>query len=222
MPESQIVIDPAPYSPAGIVPSKVAYSMGWSSVCTARWLTPASSGTPFGTAQLFSTPSRSSRRSKCSRRAWCSWITKRGSPSDGRPQLDDGIGSGVTPVFRIERYSASGPSCDAAVITASGSSPDATRSSTSCASRWRRSGSSSSAHVRGAATVGRNRPRREYGAIVVFLPLFWLQSMSTRPPRRVLRMLETISSGWSASRARASSCATCETWSDVWRPSSAV
>ncbi len=47
----------------------------------------------------------------------------------------------------------------------------------------------------GAATVGRNRPRREYGAIVVLFWLFWLQSMSTRPSRSVFFMLDTISSG---------------------------
>ena len=32
-------------------PSKLPYSSGWSSVCTARWLTLGSVGTPFGTAQ---------------------------------------------------------------------------------------------------------------------------------------------------------------------------
>ena len=30
----------APYSPAGITPSKSAYSSGWSSTCTARWRSP--------------------------------------------------------------------------------------------------------------------------------------------------------------------------------------
>ncbi len=217
-----MVIEPAPYSPAGIVPSKAAYSIGWSSVCTARWLTPDVSGTPFGTAQLFSTPSFSSRRSKCRRLAWCSWITKRGAPPLGSPQLDSGIGSGVIELVRIERYAASGPPCDRAVSSRIGSPCSATRASTSCASRWRRPGSSSSSQVRGAATVGRSRPRSEYGAIVVFLPLFWLQSMSTRRVRSVLRMLLTISSGWSASSARASSCATPDTWSEVCVPSSAV
>ena len=32
-------------------PSKLPYSSGWSSVCTARWFSFASVGTPFGSAQ---------------------------------------------------------------------------------------------------------------------------------------------------------------------------
>ncbi len=63
LPWSQMVTEPAPYSPRGICPSKRPYSSGWSSVCTARWFTAGSSGSPFGTAQDTSTPSRSSRKS---------------------------------------------------------------------------------------------------------------------------------------------------------------
>ena len=40
VPRSQISTVPAPYSPAGIMPSKSAYSSGWSSTCTARWRSP--------------------------------------------------------------------------------------------------------------------------------------------------------------------------------------
>ena len=58
-----IVTSPAPYSPAGMRPSKPPYSRGWSSVCTARWLCLRSVGTPLGIAQLTSTPSCSSRKS---------------------------------------------------------------------------------------------------------------------------------------------------------------
>ena len=58
-------------------------------------------------------------------------------------------------------------------------------SSTSSNSSWARPGEVSSRQVRGAATVGRNRPRSEYGTTVVLAPLFWLQSSSTLPPRSV-------------------------------------
>ena len=54
---------PPPYSPAGISPSNVAYSSGWSSTCTASRRSPLRIGTPFGTAQLRSTPFSSRRRS---------------------------------------------------------------------------------------------------------------------------------------------------------------
>ncbi len=66
------------------------------------------------------------------------------------------------------------------------------------------SGSSSSSHVRGAATVGCSRPRSEYGAIVVFDPLFWLQSRNTLPARRLLVMVAVTSFGMACS----SCCAT--------------
>ena len=46
-----MVTVPPPYSPLGMVPSKVAYSIGWSSVCTARWFLPVVAGGPLGTAQ---------------------------------------------------------------------------------------------------------------------------------------------------------------------------
>ena len=63
VPWSQMLTCPAPYSPFGMVPSNVAYSIGWSSVGTARWLRLGSVGGPFGTAHETSTPSRSSRTS---------------------------------------------------------------------------------------------------------------------------------------------------------------
>ena len=68
---------PPPYSPFGITPSKVRYSSGWSSVCTARRFSPGTRLGPRVTAQLFSTPSSSSLRSKCRRRAACFWTQKR-------------------------------------------------------------------------------------------------------------------------------------------------
>jgi hypothetical protein len=77
VPVSQIVIEPPPYSPAGISPEKSRYSIGWSSVRTASRTVSGSVGSPFGTAHDASTPSRSSRTSQCSRRAWCSWMTNR-------------------------------------------------------------------------------------------------------------------------------------------------
>ena len=67
----------------------------------------------------------------------------------------------LRPVERIEMYSVKGPPCDRSVIACMGSPISATRASTSDASRWRSPGSSSSAHVRGAATVGSSRPRSE-------------------------------------------------------------
>ena len=93
---------PAPYSPAGICPSKVAYSSGWSSVWTARRRTPRVVGRPFGTAQLLSTPPASRRRSKCSRRALCRCTTKTGGPSDGAGAPSP-AGSGVRSLCRLRR-----------------------------------------------------------------------------------------------------------------------
>src|SRR5215217_7984641 len=79
------------------------YSIGWSSVWTARWLSSGSLGMPLGTAHEASTPSRSSRRSQCRRRAWCSWMTKRlSSPLCGLP-----AGSGVSSKPRLRLYSSS-------------------------------------------------------------------------------------------------------------------
>src|SRR5215208_5910089 len=79
------------------------YSIGWSSVWTARWFSSGSVGMPLGTAHDASTPSRSSRRSQCSRRAWCSWMTKRlRSSLPGRP-----AGSGVSAKSRLRLYSSS-------------------------------------------------------------------------------------------------------------------
>src|SRR5215207_5226742 len=107
MPRSQMVIDPPPYSPAGISPENVAYSIGWSSVCTARWLRFGSRGRPRGIAHEASTPSRSSRRSQWSEVAWCSWITNvLFSPRGTGPGA--GTGSGVRFRSRIDRYFRSG------------------------------------------------------------------------------------------------------------------
>src|SRR5215212_7446301 len=79
------------------------YSIGWSSVWTARWFSSGSIGMPLGTAHDASTPSRSSRRSQCSRRAWCSWMTKRlRSSLPGLP-----AGSGVSAKSRLRLYSSS-------------------------------------------------------------------------------------------------------------------
>src|SRR5690349_12569314 len=97
-----MVTVPAPYSPFGMVPSNEPYSIGWSSVCTARWFTPGSVGSPFGNAHDTSTPSRSRRKSWCRRVAWCSWMTNIGSPA--RAASGPPIGSGVFAESRIARY----------------------------------------------------------------------------------------------------------------------
>src|SRR5262249_37749742 len=47
---------PPPYSPCGMVPSKVLYSIGWSSTWTARRFSPGTRLGPRVTAQLFITP----------------------------------------------------------------------------------------------------------------------------------------------------------------------
>src|SRR4051794_41470216 len=108
-----MVTRPPPYSPAAIVPSNDAYSSGWSSVGTARRLTPGSSGGALGTAQLFRTPSRSSRRSQWTRSpaprgVWCSWTTKVSSCPAGSGRPSGGTGSAVRAGSRLARYSASG------------------------------------------------------------------------------------------------------------------
>ena len=108
VPESQMVIAPPPYSPAGISPEKSRYSIGWSSVRTASRTVSGSVGSPFGTAHEASTPSRSSRTSQCSRRAWCSWMTKRWPEPSGATGSSAGIGSGVRRASRLRRYSSSG------------------------------------------------------------------------------------------------------------------
>src|SRR3954452_7574942 len=85
-----------------------------------------------------------------------------------------------------------------------------TRSSTSSYSSWSRPSSapcSISCQARGAATYGRFRPRREYGEIVVFAPVFWLQSRKTLPPRRDLVIFQSTRSGCSAVSSWAISCA---------------
>ncbi len=217
VPESQICTRPAPYSPRGISPSKLAYSSGWSSVRTARWLRPGSVGSPLGSAQLTSTPSRSSRKSKCLRRASCSWITKVRPPGRGTGAAS-GTGSLVRSGSRIDRYRAS-RSDPGTASEPSGSPRSANSSSTSPISSWASPGSPISSHVRGAATHGRSRPRSEYGATVVLAAEFCDQSTSTLPSRKDLRCSETTSLGWSASSARASSFATAETCSLVAEPS---
>src|SRR3984885_2779901 len=102
-----MVTAPPPYSPRGIWPWKVAYSSGWSSVCTARWFCAGSSGTPFGSAQETSPPPRSSRKSQCSRRAWCSCTTKMPACPPVPSGSPSGTGSGVRAGSRLPRYSAS-------------------------------------------------------------------------------------------------------------------
>ena len=102
VPMSQIFTVPAPYCPFGMVPSNSAYSIGWSSVCTARRLTSVSSGGPFGTAQETSTPSCSRRKSQCRWEASCSPMTKIGSPARGAGAAS-GTGSPVLSLSRMER-----------------------------------------------------------------------------------------------------------------------
>src|SRR5579871_480814 len=97
-----MVIWPPPYSPFGISPSNVAYSSGWSSVCTARWLWSGDSGKPFGSAHEARTPSRSRRRSQCRLRAWCSWITNRFAARRFEPRRP--MGSGVLSGSLLARY----------------------------------------------------------------------------------------------------------------------
>ena len=195
VPASQIVMTPAPYCPFGMTPWKSRYSIGWFSVCTARLFFFVVEGMPLGTAQFTSTPSRSRRTSQCNRVAWCSWMTKRGRSPPGCPGLGDvGMGSGVRSARRLAMYEASGPP-RASDSAASGSPIRSARSSTSSSRRCRSCGSSSSSQVRGAATQGLARPRSEYGAIVVLLPLFWLQSTNTLPGRAALLMVLTTRSG---------------------------
>src|SRR5436305_849572 len=47
-----MIESPAPYSPSGMRPSKLPYSSGWSSVCTASRFTEGSYEGPRGTAPL--------------------------------------------------------------------------------------------------------------------------------------------------------------------------
>jgi hypothetical protein len=104
-PRSQTNIRPPPYSPFGMSPSNVAYSIGWSSVCTASRMSPGTTGNPLGTAHETSTPPRSSRTSQCSRLAWCSWMTNVSSLPPGGWLSVDGTGSGVRAASRLRRYS---------------------------------------------------------------------------------------------------------------------
>ena len=70
-----------------------------------------------------------------------------------------------------------------------------------------------------AATVGSARPRSEYGLMVVFFPLFWLQSKKTFPLRRAFDMSAVTRSGWVRSRCCASVLATLDTASASLAPS---
>lgn len=62
----------------------------------------------------------------------------------------------------------------------------------------------------GAATVGSSRPRIEYGAIVVLLPLFWLQSRNTLPARRLLVIVAVTCLGMAFSSCWATRLASTE------------
>ena len=145
---------PPPYSPLGIEPSKVAYSSGWSSVCTARWLTdvrlrqvlrhrprhqhavalePEVVVQPAGVVLLDDEGVVVARgRRRLRHRFWR--LARVAHAAVGRQLV------GQRRVGRRARSSRS-PS-------------RSTRSSTSSKRRCRRSGSSISSHVRGAATVG--------------------------------------------------------------------
>jgi hypothetical protein len=63
VPASHTMTSPPPYPPAGMIPSKSMYSMGWSSTWKAARRAFGSSVGPLGTAQLASTPSISRRKS---------------------------------------------------------------------------------------------------------------------------------------------------------------
>ena len=63
VPQSQTMTVPPPYCPSGMMPSKSAYSIGWSSTSTARCFSACAHGRPFGTAHDFRTPSISNRKS---------------------------------------------------------------------------------------------------------------------------------------------------------------
>src|SRR6185312_13095287 len=138
-------------------------------------------------------------------------------PDGRRPPTTTGAGRG-----RRSRSTITGCGVVAFVVSvrvAIGSSPPVTLSSTSCSSRCRSPGVASSSQERGAATVGRSRPRNEYGATVVLDPLFWDQSISTFPRRAVLAMVETtkvgnaFSSSSAASRAQPDACSLVIGWS---------
>src|SRR6202171_6789497 len=130
-----------------------------------------------------------------------------------------GTGSGVLDASRMPRYfvrrSSEPPGRRPSAWVGTFSSKLANRSpsfstrfSTSSKRRWRSFGSAISSHVRGAATVGCSRPRSEYGGIVVFEPLFWLQSRNTLPARRLLVMVDVTSFGMACSNCCATRLAT--------------
>src|SRR5690606_15228752 len=110
LPASHSITVPPPYSPFGITPSKLPYSIGWSSTSTASRFSPGSRLGPLGRAQLFSTPSCSSRRSKWSWLAACLCMMY-SRPPGAVPGVPDG--SGVRAKSRLRRYSASGARPDA-------------------------------------------------------------------------------------------------------------
>ena len=137
---------------------------------------------------------------------------------------DSGCASCWSSTARSECHTPPGASTEPgdSALSASGSARLRIRVSTSSSSSCSSCFDASSRQVRGTATVGRKRPRSEYGQMVVLLPLFWLQSTSTLPVRSAFFMSLTTRSGWSASSARAGSWATLDTSSEVWRPSSAA
>ena len=125
-------------------------------------------------------------------------MTKRGDPSLGRApcRRRHRLGRRAGLAHReVRRERAGMRRCPPRRAAAIGSPPCATRSSTSCTSSCRSPGSSSSSQVRGAATVGRGRPRSEYGAIVVLFAVV-LAPVDEHPARRA------ASSSCSTRRAR--------------------
>src|SRR5512142_36197 len=89
-----------------MIPSKSAYSIGWSSTSTAIRLSAGSYDGPFGTAQLRSVPPSSRRKSQWRRRAACFCTTNRRGASSGSPPGRPN-GSGVRPGSRMRRYRSS-------------------------------------------------------------------------------------------------------------------
>src|SRR3982074_1205280 len=85
-----------------MTPWNVRYSIGWSSVWTARRRFPGTSGGPCGTANEARTPRISSRTSQCRRVAWCRCTTYRGL---GGASCTVPFGSGVFLKSRFRWYS---------------------------------------------------------------------------------------------------------------------
>ena len=117
-----MVTAPPPYSPAGIEPAKVAYSSGWSSVGTARWLRSGSRGSPFGAPTTpgrhrvrAGSPNGDSRHGAPARRtsvsrpeALADLRVRRGSArASHRPDVSPGSRSGPGGSARVRRHPAS-------------------------------------------------------------------------------------------------------------------